>query len=123
MEAANEIMKCLEERKMTQKQLAKFLGEDARNINQQLRRNKDMKVKRFEEVLNCIGYKIQIVKNDGIQKVSESFALKIIEDRTTIGRFWYQEGNKVIGIDNSEGEAFTEEFNSKEECFKWLIER
>lgn len=59
--AAKTIIDCLERKKMTQRQLAKMMGEDVRNLNQQLNRQKDMKVERFEEVLEHIGYKMEIV--------------------------------------------------------------
>ena len=36
--------------------------------------------------------------------------------------FWYydQDSSKYIGIDNTTGEAWTEEFDTKQECFNWL---
>ena len=37
--AAKTIIDCLERKKMTQRQLAKMMGEDVRNLNQQLNRH------------------------------------------------------------------------------------
>ncbi len=37
-----------------------------------------------------------------------------------IGRFYTKEGDLYIGIDNSTGDAWTEEFKTKASCFKWL---
>lgn len=37
-----------------------------------------------------------------------------------IGRFYTKEGELYIGIDNSTGDAWTEEFKTKASCFKWL---
>ena len=36
------------------------------------------------------------------------------------GLFYLRDGNKVIGIDNSTGDAWTQSFFSKKECIKWL---
>ena len=56
--AAKTIIDCLERKKMTQRQLAKMMAEDVRNLNQQLNRQKDMKVQRFEDVLKHIENKM-----------------------------------------------------------------
>lgn len=118
--AADTIFDCLEEKKMSQRQLAVCMGEDVRNLNQQLNRRNDMKVERFIDVLDYIGYRVEIVENDGIRKVSENYAKQIIENREPRGRFWF-DGNKVfIGIDNTEGKVLVEEFASKEMCFDWF---
>ena len=90
--AAKTIIDCLERKKMTQRQLAKMMGEDVRNLNQQLNRQKDMKVERFEDVLEHIGYKMEIVGSNGIQKVCEKFAMDVIASREPKGVFWYQNG-------------------------------
>ena len=37
-----------------------------------------------------------------------------------IGRFIFRDKKKFIGIDNSTGHAWTEEFDSKTDCLKWL---
>lgn len=48
----------------------------------------------------------------------------IISDPKACGKslFWYYDENsgKYIGIDNTAGEAWTEEFATKQECFDWL---
>lgn len=36
------------------------------------------------------------------------------------GLFFLREGSKVIGIDNSTGHAWTEEFDTVEQCKRWL---
>lgn len=47
-------------------------------------------------------------------------AEKIIQERVPLGKFVYAEAGKVCGIDNSDGEAWTEEFETLAECLKWL---
>ena len=37
-----------------------------------------------------------------------------------LGLFYHRNGTTVTGIDNSSGEAWTEDFPSTEECFAWL---
>lgn len=118
--AADTIISCLEEKGISQRQLATRMGEDVRYLNQQLKRQKDMKVERFTDVLDHIGYRVEVVENDGIQKVSPEFANAVIETREPRGMFWHTSEGRFVGIDNTDGEAWTEEFNSKEGCFAWL---
>ena len=46
----------------------------------------------------------------------------IIERRTPAGKFMTFDGKtkKFIGCDNSDGDAWTEEFETLEKCVKWL---
>lgn len=37
-----------------------------------------------------------------------------------LGLFWRKDGDKYIGIDNSNGDAWTEEFKTKEAMLRWL---
>lgn len=118
--AAETILRCLEEKKMSQSQLARCIGEDVRHLNQQLCRQNDMKVERFVEVLEHIGYRVEIVENDGIRKISPDYASKLIETSSLQGRFWYESNNGYTGIDTVDGTAIVEEFVDKEDCMKWL---
>lgn len=118
--AAEVIIDCLEEKKMSQRQLATRMGEDVRLLNQQLNRRNDMKVGRFAEVLEHAGYRIEVVDNGGIQRVCQEFATQVIRTREPIGRFYTWEDGIYTGIDNSNGNAWTEDFKTEDECFKWL---
>ncbi|WP_298042592.1 hypothetical protein [uncultured Clostridium sp.] len=60
------------------------------------------------------------IKNRKPIRCPEYIASRIIEERSPLGLFWTKEGQWYIGIDNSRGEAFCEEFKTKEECFRWL---
>lgn len=55
------------------------------------------------------------------KKISRSDASWIIGKRKPLGLFYTVESELFIGIDNSTGEAWTEEFKSEEECIRWLI--
>lgn len=37
-----------------------------------------------------------------------------------LGLFYLEEREKFVGIDNSTGDAWTEEFPDKESCLRWL---
>lgn len=118
--AADAIMSCLEEKKMSQRQLAACMGEDVRHLNQQLNRQKDMKVERFTDVLDHIGYRVEVVDNDGIRKVCAEYANMIIVTGEPNGLFWCEVEGGFTAIDNTKPEMFCEDFLSKEEMFKWF---
>ena len=118
--AADAIMDCLNEQKMTQTQLAAAMGEDVRLINQQLNRQNDFKVERFLDVLAYIGYRVELVPNDGIRKVTPEYGQEVINNRSPHGLFWYSSGDAYIGIDNMDGEAIVKGFSEREDCFEWL---
>ena len=53
--------------------------------------------------------------------VTQEEASEIIETRELLGCFYVKESNgKFTGIDNSKGDAWTEEFDDMVSCFKWL---
>ena len=121
MKKASEIvLDCLEEKKLSQRQLAARMGEDVRYLNQQLKRQNDMKVGRFSNVLEHAGYRVEVVENDGIQRVCQEYADQVIETRHPLGSFYTFAGGIYTGIDNGTGEAWTEDFSSYDECMKWL---
>lgn len=57
---------------------------------------------------------------DEIHEIGQLEASKIIETRQPLGKFWLMEGTKYVGIDNSDGDAWTEEFDDKEIMMAWL---
>ena len=121
--AAQAIIKCLENENMTQSQLAVLLGEDVRGVNQQIRRQHDMKVERFIDVLEHIGYRIEIVRDDGIRKVCREYADDVIKNQRPCGMLWTETENGYRGIYGSEDGICSEEFDDKEKCMKWLIQK
>lgn len=57
-----------------------------------------------------------------IRQISQETATEIIEKRKPLGLFYFKD-NKTrlyIGIDNSTADAWTEEFQTLEECINWL---
>ena len=118
--ASKIVTKCLEEKNLSQRQLAARMGEDVRGLNQQLHRQKDMKVARFLEVLEHVGYRLEVVDNDGIQRVCQEFAKQVIEVKKPIGYFYTFVDGIYTGIDNGTGDVLTQNFSSYEECMEWL---
>lgn len=58
-----------------------------------------------------------------VKKITQKQATKIIDKRKPKGLFWLKEGEFYVAIDNSTGDAWTEEFKTKKECFDYLIYR
>lgn len=42
------------------------------------------------------------------------------EGYTPLGLFYLEEDRRFVGIDNSDGNAWTEEFQDKDSCLRWL---
>lgn len=55
--------------------------------------------------------------------MTEQRLLDVIETREPQGLFLYDAGDKVIGVDNSTGDAWTEEFPDREKCLRWLTDQ
>ena len=59
-------------------------------------------------------------KANGIQKVTQEEMLKIIETRKPLGKFYRIEGKTIVAVDNSTGDAWTEEFTDFETFLLWI---
>ena len=55
-----------------------------------------------------------------IQRVSSAFLRWVIEHRTPYGLFLTKEGRKWVAVDNTTGDAWTEEFSRKRQAVRWL---
>lgn len=55
-----------------------------------------------------------------IREVTNEEVAKIIVDREPRGLFYQKDGDVYVGIDNSTGEAWTEDFPNLDECLAWL---
>ncbi len=55
-----------------------------------------------------------------IREVTNEEVAKIIVDRELRGLFYQKDGDVYVGIDNTTGEAWTEDFPNLEECLAWL---
>jgi hypothetical protein len=55
-----------------------------------------------------------------IQAITSKQALMIIETRNPLGNFITVDDEWFIAIDNTKGEAYTEEFKTYKEAMEWL---
>ena len=55
-----------------------------------------------------------------IQRVSPKLLGQVIEYRTPCGLFLAREGRMWVAVDNSTGDAWTEEFSRKRQAVRWL---
>jgi hypothetical protein len=60
-------------------------------------------------------------KSPVIEKITPSHAECIIHSRKPLGLFYLLHNGVYIGIDNSTGDAWTEEFTTLRHCKKWLL--
>ena len=54
------------------------------------------------------------------REIGKEDAAVIIERRHPYGLFYLKDGSVYVGIDNSDGNAWTEEFSMKRKCLEWL---
>lgn len=57
---------------------------------------------------------------NGIQKLTREEMLKVIDTRNPIGKFYRIEGKTIVAVDNSTGDAWTEEFKDFEAFLLWI---
>ena len=55
-----------------------------------------------------------------IQRVSPDYLLKVIDLRSPLGLFLTKEGRKWVAVDNTTGDAWTEDFRWKRQAVRWL---
>ncbi|HZK34151.1 MAG TPA: hypothetical protein VFD33_02420 [Bacillota bacterium] len=57
---------------------------------------------------------------NGLIKVDGEVAKRIISEKEPRGKFFYKHRNVFVGIDNSTGAAWVEEFTNLRSCKNWL---
>ena len=55
-----------------------------------------------------------------IKKINPFFAEIVIKTRQPLGLFYVRQNGAYIGIDNSTGHAWVEEFSDLSSCKQWL---
>ena len=55
-----------------------------------------------------------------IHRVSQEEVLNVIDFRTPLGVFLTKDGRKWVAVDNTTGDAWTEEFSRKHQAVRWL---
>ena len=56
-----------------------------------------------------------------VKKVNTGTLNSIIETRQPSGLFYAQDNGTYIAVDNSTGDAWTEEFSNHDDCTQWLM--
>ena len=58
-----------------------------------------------------------------IEKVTSEALRQIIRTREPLGWFYAREGRRLyVGVDNSTGDAWTEDFRTLRHCKRWLLD-
>lgn len=118
--AADAVLQGLKKKGISQTELARSMDEDVRNLNQQLNRLNDMKVDRFIDVMEHIGYGVELEERE-FRKVSLKYGEQIVETSAPSGLFYYELANGwFIAIDSTQDEVFCEEFSDFDEMVKWF---
>jgi hypothetical protein len=88
-------------------------------IVREIAKYKDNKVYSYyvDELSACIG-----TGEEEFKFLSKPAAYDVIHTRKPVGKFYAIEGKWFVGIDNSTGDAWTEQFLDKGKCFDWLRE-
>ena len=68
----------------------------------------------------CFLERGQFMSRIAIKRVSPERLLNVIDFRTPLGLFLTKEGRKWVAVDNSTGDAWTEEFSRKRQAVRWL---
>ena len=55
-----------------------------------------------------------------VQRVNPERIMNVIDFRTPLGLFLTKEGFKWVAVDNSTGDAWTEEFRWRHQAVRWL---
>ncbi len=59
-------------------------------------------------------------KECGIKQLTKEEASAVIESRAPVGAFYTIDGETIVGIDNTTGDSWAEEFKDIETCVRWL---
>ena len=113
------VAKSMERKGFSQSDLSAAMGEIPQKLNQQLRRQKDMKMKRFVQVMEFLGFEVMIVERE-FRRVTPQVIRSIIEDGNPKGLFWAKSNGIYEAIDSTGSEVFHEEFSNAEEMKKWF---
>lgn len=117
--AADIILKCLQTRGMSQRKLSQKMKATPQNINQQILGD-DLKMERFTEILDYIGYRISIEDINNVFRVHpEDFeALKDQKERMLI---WCENDGIFQSLVCDGINTEIKFFNDKNDCVDYLI--
>ena len=65
---------------------------------------------------------VKLKKRVNIQRISSERMVNVIDFRTPLGLFLTKEDRHTwVAVDNSTGDAWTEEFDCKRQAIRWLL--
>ena len=63
---------------------------------------------------------METTSSKGFLEVSSEFLINVIDNRKPFGYFYRKEKNIFVAVDNSTGDAWTEEFDTFEKMKSWI---
>lgn len=117
--AADIINNCLIERNMSQRKLAEKMGIVVQILNQQLKHN-DIKVERFIDILDYLGYRVSIEDIGSIHKVTLQEGKSIREQKNERCKVWTEDDGVFTAIVCNGTNVDTKYFDSKQACIDYL---
>lgn len=116
------ILKKCRSRGLTQSKLSERMGQDRRNLNQQLRVQEDFKFQSAIEILQYLGYETILVETD-YHKISEKYYQESVKNGDECGVFWLNRDGKFVVVDARDTKNIMEaEASTYEECRNKMLE-
>lgn len=115
------LIECMKEKELTPSMVSRLLGEDRRYLDQQIHRHNDMKVQRFTDVLEHMGYGVEVVDLGEIRKVNNETMLHAITEGEPQGLMWTFCDGVYMALDSrAPGKPVIYGFDEKYQCLDWL---
>ena len=111
---------------ITQRALAEMLGIDYRALNYMLGSQYDLKMEKFKFIMECLGYRMEIVKDtSNRRRCCEEYLEKVRTGIAPTGRYYCRkEDGTWVGIirelSSDRLDLREKTFNNENECREWL---
>lgn len=116
------IKQCMKEKGISQTDVANEMGEDRRLLNVQLMQVGSMKVMRFKEILEYLGYRLEIADNGGTRRVSKDTGDKMLVGDGEDGKIWFEdEDGAYVAVEKNDGKIKFKKFTDRNECVEYLL--
>lgn len=114
------IKNILKAEKITKTELANRLGTTRQNLNATFNK-KDIPLKKFNEILNRLGYECDFkTQKVNYLKVSKDRLNEIIQHKQPNGTYYAEDDDRYIAVDNTFGQAVKQDFKTQEACIAYL---
>lgn len=116
------IKQCMKEKGISQTDVANEMGEDRRLLNVQLMQVGSMKVMRFKEILEYLGYRLEIVDNGDTRRVSKDTGDRMLVGDGEDGKVWFEdEDGAFVAVEKNDGKIKFKKFTDRNECVEYLL--